>query len=358
MEVKDIVIITLAMLIVLLVGFMLGQRRRGLEAKDNKESTHATVTKFPSEPVLRTQPLDVNPTSPPSRDYSKQITQALAFQKRVAVIYSVLSENSIHAPFNEAYSRIDEAYQRYDTSKQEHTREELIALFSSVLDTARFEDTQKDLTAAAGEIAKSILDYYDEQLDTLFSDQPFENLGAQYQLSADLRVSQLGKISAIVLSYCSTIVTETKDIAQRRLWLQGNYQHIVNATNTELDWASTARNFGAGALAMAHPFIGIPALIANYKHQSDKDAAANAQIDRYCELFDEFENKINSLREQIIQSADQIKAYVKDKFSEVNGAAIAALLSETAANGCIIDHYFKSLNLKELEDAERELLNK
>lgn len=320
---------------------MLGQRRRNVESLTSlARNTH-----------------DKDSVSPPSWNYSKQIAQALSFQKRVAVIYSIQAENSICAPFNAAYSRLDEAYQRYDTNKPEHTHEELLTLLSSILDAVRFEDVQKDLTAAAKEIAQSIIDYYDEQLDTIFSGQTFESLGAKYRLNADLRASQLEKISAIVIGHCSTIVAEARDVAQRRLWLQSNYQNIANTTNDEMNWGSIARNFGAGALAVANPWIGIPALIVNYKHQSDKNQAENRQINHYFELFDEFENKVNSLRQQIIQSAAQTKDYVKDKFSEVNGAAVVALLSETAVTGCTLDHYFKSLDLKNLENTERELFS-
>jgi uncharacterized UPF0160 family protein len=158
-------------------------------------------------------------------------------------------------------------------------------------------------------------------------------------------------------SFFSTVIAEMNDIEQRCNWLQSNYQAFVAETNDEFDWGSAARNFGAGALAVANPIIGIPALIANFKFESNKGKAASSQLDHYVELLDEFENKIQSVRQQIIQAAEQTKKYVNDKFNEVNESAIVAILTETAATGCNLEHYFKSLDFKELESVERDILS-
>lgn len=355
MELKDIAIIALAMIVVLLIGFILGQRRKNT-------STSSTGMASPTEIVESSQPTAVIAQAkadvvPAPRNYSKQIAQAQSFHQRAAIVYSVIAENRVYAPFNDQYVQINDAYERFDTDKQEHTREELLTLFGSLFNAAKFGNCQKGLTEAAGEIAKSIVEYYDDQVSTIFTEKPFEALSSRYRLSADLRASQLAKISAIVSSHFSTVIAEMKDIEQRRNWLQSNYQAFVAATNDEFDWGSAARNFGAGALAVANPIIGIPALIANFKLQSDKGKAASAQLDHYVELFDEFENKVQSVRQHIIQAAEQTKKYVNDKFKEVNESAIVAILTEIAAGGCNLEHYFTSLDFKELESVERDILS-
>lgn len=358
MEPKDIAIAALAMIVVLLIGFLLGQRKRNMSASRDGMPSSTEIIK-PIQPTTIITPTKTNTayTAPHPRDYSKQITQAQAFHRRVAVVYAAIAENRVYAPFIDTYVQLDKAYENFDTDKQEHTREEVLALFESLLRTAKFGNAQKDLTEAAGEIAKDIIDYYDDQVSTIFSEKPFETLSSRYRLNADLRASQLAKITAIVTSHFSTTVAEMKDIEQRRNWLQSNYQVFVVATSDDFDWGNVVRCFGAGALAAANPIIGIPALIANFKLQSDKDNNKSAQTDRYIELFDEFENKVHSVRQQIIQAAEQTKTYVADKFKEVNESAIAAILTETAATGCILDHYFKSLDFKGLENAEQELLS-
>lgn len=356
MEAKDIAIIALAMILFLLIGFIFGQRRKNTRTLSTDiPLAEKTVESSYSAKSIANINADVVQSASPCRDYSKQIAQARTFHQRAAVVFSVMAENRVYALFNNTYVQIDEAYERFDTDKQEHTREELLALFSSLFSVAKFGDTQKNLTEAAGEIAKSIIEYYDGQVSDIFSGKSFEALSTRYRLNADLRASQLAKISAIVTSHFSTVIAELKDIEQRRSWLQSNYQAFVAATSDEFDWGSAARNFGAGALAVANPIIGIPALIANFKLQADKGKAESAQLDRYVDLCDEFENKIQSVRQQIIQAAEQTKSYVADKFKEVNESAIAEILLETSAGGCILDHYFKSLDFKELESIEREL---
>jgi hypothetical protein len=353
METKDIAIIVLAMLVVLLIGFLLGQRRKSpiISTSDvpplSESATHAVAP----------EKIDVLPPRPRPRDYSKQITQAKAFHERGAVVYAAMAENRVYSVFNDQFAKINQAYEIFNTEKHEHSREELLTLFASMLDAAKFSNVQKDISSAANEIAKSIIEYYDEQVSVIFSSQPFSNLSPRYALNADLRASQSAKISAIISGHFSNVISEMKDIDQRRNQLQSNYQSLVAATNDEFDWGSAARNFGAGALAVANPFIGIPALITNFQFQSDKGKAESAQIDRYVELFDEFENKVLAVRENIIQGAEQTKNYVAEKFKEVNASAIATILSEISANGCTLDHYFKSLDYKDLEDAERELLS-
>lgn len=353
METKDIAIIVLAMLVVLLIGFLLGQRRKG-------SAISTTDVSQPSEPasqVSAPEKVEVLPPKPRPRDYSKQLAQARTFHERGAAVYAAMAENRTYSVFNDPFVQINQAYECFNTEKDEHSREELLTLFSSLLNAAKFGNVQKDINSAGNDIAKAIIEYYDEQVSAIFSDQPFANLAPRYALNADLRASQLAKISAIIVGHFSTVISEMKDIELRRNSLQSNYQALVAATNDEFDWGSAARNFGAGALAVANPIIGIPALIANFKFQSDKGKAESAQIDRYVELFDEFENKVLAVREHIVQAAEQTKSYVAEKFKEVNALAITALLSEIAGNGCVLDHYFKSLDYKGLEDAERELLS-
>ena len=66
---------------------------------------------------------------------------------------------------------------------------------------------------------------------------------------------------------------------------------------------------------------------------------------------------MQSVRQQIVKAAEHTKSYVGEKFKEVNCSAITSILSELAAGGCILDHYFQSLDFKDLEGAERELFS-
>lgn len=353
METKDIAITVLAILVVLLIGFLLGQRRKGSATSTVAVSqTSESATQIATPAIVK-----VPSPKPRPKEYSKQLIQTKSFHERVATVYAATAENRIYAVFNDSFAQINQAYECFNTGKEEHSREELLTLFSSLLNAAKFGNVQKDINSASNDIAKAVIEYYDDQVSTIFSGQPFSNLSTRYTLTADLRASQLAKISAIIFGYFSIVVSEMKDIEQRRSSLQSNYHAFIAATSEAFDWGAAARNFGAGALAAANPIIGIPALIANFKLQSDKDKAANAQIARYVELFDEFENKVLGVREHIVQAAENTKAYVAEKFKEVNALGIITMLSEIAENGHILDQYFKSLDYKDLEEAEREALS-
>lgn len=210
MDLKDIVIIVLAIVLVLMIGFLLGQR---------KGNTYTSGTSEPSSNGIAaadtTKKVDAFPATPSPRDYSKQIAQVKVFHQRAGNVYSAMAENLVLAPFNDAYAQISDAYSRYGLDKKEHTKEESLMLFASLFSAAKFSDSQKEISNAAGEIAESIIKYYDDQVSTIFCGKPFETLSSRYRLSADLRASQLAKISAIVTSHFSAVIPETRDIEQR-----------------------------------------------------------------------------------------------------------------------------------------------
>lgn len=352
METKNIAIIVLAMLVVLLIGFVLGQRRRGSTNSTPNTSSQSSLS---TTEMTATARVEVLPSKPRPRDYSRQISKTKIFHERVAAVYADIANIMIRNVFNDQFGKINQAYERFNTDKEEHSREELLTLFSSMFDAAKFGNVQKDINTVGNDIAKEIVEYYDDQVSAIFSDQSFASISSRYALNADLRASQLAQISAIIVSHFSSVISEMKDIEQRRIFLQSNYQAFLNATNDEIDWESAARSFGAGALAVVNPIIGIPTLIAHFSSQSGKDKAKSAQIDSYLELLVEFENQVLAVRKNIIQSAELTKIYVYEKFKEVNSLAITTLLSEIATNGCVLEHYFKKLDYKWLENTERKL---
>jgi hypothetical protein len=358
MQLKDIAILVLGALVVLLIGVLIGRRKTEGSAPHTNSPTH--IAQMPSDEsaithaVAQTTP---QPVRPVARDYSKQIAESEAFHRRAAQVYAAAAEEKAYSPFGDAFDKINSAYERFNVEKEDHSRSEVLELFSALFGAAKFGGIQTSLSLAASEVAKEVIEYYDEQVSRIFEGQHYEKASAKYRLSADLRASQLSKISAILVAKFSAVIVEAKEIDVRREWLSLNYDAYIQATAGNFDWGTAARHFGAGALAVANPLIGVPALIANLKFQSDKEKAENAKLDRYAELCDEFEKKLQSLRPKIVDAAEQFKAYVQEKFSEVNVLAVSAILSELSTSGHIIDHYFKLLDYDELQNAERDVLS-
>lgn len=338
MEQKDIVIVALAVIVLLLAGYLLGQRRRHTNTLDT------------SEPSVR-----VHAAAPSSRDYSKQLLEAKTFHQREAMMFSAWSENRILTSFNHGWPQIEEANVRYNTEKNEHTRNEILSFYSEIIEATNFGNVQRELITAAGDIAENLLKHYDNEISNIFLGQLFKHLESKYRLNIDLRASQLAKISAILMSHFSGVIAEMREIEQRRQWLLSNYSALVETTKDEFNWGSAARSLGAGALAVANPFIGIPALIVNFASQSSKGKAESAQVDRYSEQFAEFENKIYFLHQQILQAGEKTKTYICDKAHEVAVVAVLEVLKEITTNGHPIDHYIKSLDYAKLEKSERNV---
>jgi hypothetical protein len=291
--------------------------------------------------------------------YEQNIKKFIDYSDRVAVVYGHKAENGAYLPFFEIYPKIDAAYEQFFHDENERTKEEFLRLASTLFDVAKFGNSQSGIFDFSDDIAKCIIQYYGEILDAIFIAQPFEDLAIKYRLSADIKASQLAKISSIINNYFSSVITESRELETRRSWLYANYSAYVKATGGNFDIGSIVKGFGMGALAAANPIIGIPAFIANWKFQSDKEKQMGIQVDNWVDQFGEFEDKISTLRKKIIDAAEKAKAYVIEKSKEVLGAAIFQILSDLKNKGYSTDHFFSYLDneIKELESVEADIFS-
>jgi hypothetical protein len=340
MDTKNIVITALFAAVVLLFGYLLGQRKnRNLKQDVSNE-------------------INVQSPHPPTKklkDYSKQLASARDFQQRMSEVYAIGAEDACFRPFVDIYDNFDRAIAKFNPEKNEHTRDELLTYTSEVLECGKFNDLQGQMVKAAEYIGNEIIEYYDEQLEKIFAQQPFESLAIRYKLNSDLRATQVTKIRSIISEYFTKVILDAHNIEQSRAQLKSAYPKIVEATKAEFDWIGAAKSFGMGALAVAHPVMGITALISNFKNQSTKDKSDADLIDNFSSQFDELVDKIHGLRQEIIDAADKTKHYARGKFRDVNCDPIVASLMEIASNGYAIDHYFTSLDFTELKRIEQDL---
>jgi hypothetical protein len=287
------------------------------------------------------------------QDYSIQFSRFQEYYSRYSVIYSLIAERIIISNFIEMLSQL-RGLEEYYYSKKNPSREDIMNFTSSFINIADFSDNQKKLIESAELIANSIIKCYDETIDGIFNRKNFEKIGNRYRLTVDVRASQNANIIAIVMSHFSTIIAESKDIVQRRIWLKNNLQQFINASTSGFDVSFLARLFSNVVLLGDSPLIAIPNIIISFKHGYDNNKRSNDQIEQYANFFSEFENKINSFWAELYKATEKTKLYVKDKFSEINGKAITSLLSEISATGRNINFFFNSLDFKDLEEVERK----
>lgn len=290
-------------------------------------------------------------------DYYEQIIQVREFYKRLSVVYSVMAENRVYALFIDNYIKIRIAYERYAIDEEEQPY--LVAfllLFSSLFGATQFDNIQGDISDAAGDIAKMIMNYYDDQVSNIFFGISFDNPSKIYHMNDEHRSSQIIEISSTVTSYFSTAIAGIKEIEELRNWFRLNHQSYVSAAKGEFDWVSLARELGARVLAALNPAIGIPYLLETFKFQEDRHDAEMILIDRYVTLSGEFQEKVFSLIEQLTKASEQTKDYVAEKIMEFNENTIFAFLNERSACGCNLDHYLKFIDFEDLEHLERKIL--
>ncbi|MBU2760834.1 hypothetical protein [Acidithiobacillus sulfurivorans] len=359
MGIKSIVIIVLAMFVVLLVGYLLGQRRRNPSIDGNYVSsapqpdTHA-VASVGVQPISNSDAnevalakVEVISPKPKPRDYSKQIIQVKEFHENAADVFADLSFQITYSCFIGQIGKVNRIIEVYEIEKQRNEKEAYISFIKSLLDAANFSNIQRGVSSAANEIAKLIIQYYDDQVSMIFTDKPFSHLTSRYALNADLRETQITKISGIICGHFSHVISELKEFEQIRNWLQANFHVLASTDSDDVDWGSFSRLVGSGFLAGLNPLIGIPAAVASYatfsKNINDKAEKKSAQKDQYVELLLDFLKKYDVITDQVGQCECQTAKYVSEKFSELNVIAIPTILTDITANGYEIDYYIISL---------------
>lgn len=367
MGIKSIVIIVLAMLVVLLLGYLLGQRRRNTGINGNYVSSVPPLdpgavasvsvqhTSGPETRAAASIRVDVASPKQQPQDYSKQIIQVKEFHEHAAEVFASLSERIILSCYLVRLIKLNHVNEVYEKERQGNDKEAMLSWVKSLLEILNFSGIQRDINSSANEIAKLVIEYYDEQVSIIFSDQPFSHLSSRYALNSDLRESQIVKISGIICGHFTHVVSEIKELEQIRNWLLSNFKVLMTANSDDFDWEFGARMFGAGALAVVNPLIGIPGLIASFSMESKKSEAKGAQVARYREVLVDFMNRCAATWDQFKQCEKQTTKYVDEKFRELNVMAIPAMITEISAHGYVLDYYFESLTHKKLERFEQRI---
>lgn len=275
------------------------------------------------------------------------------YRDRISTAVNLVAENYAYFPFGDAYEKIGELYEQlnknnspsaksttpswpFPTSHREEidpTIDDYIKFFEGYLNATKFASTRSIISKQSDGIASYIVGIYIEAVDFIFSELDALDSKSEYQLDADRKVMQLAKISSIIASFFEKALAELRDIESLRAILQSSLPAYAAATQGHFDIGDLAKSFGSGALAVASPWIGIPALIAHVKAQSDKGKGAQALVEQWVAQFEILEGKVESLREEIVDSVEKTKSYAKEKSAEVNGNAIIAICKHLEKSG-------------------------
>lgn len=282
-----------------------------------------------------------------------QLAFANGYLLRVATVAPRIAESMMLWPFEEPFSKINEANEVFNFEKDEHSWEEHLTLCRSAIDGANFGRTRLGIAEQAAAVAGLVIDTFSEHLDALQGKSSDIQVG-KYRLGADTRAMQHSKIASIVQSAFAPVTLEMAAVEQRRVWLADRFDTYATMPNEALDIGQAARSFGLGALAVANPLIGVPALISSWTSGDTKSKAAAAQDRKYEDAMWGFLEQIEELRKPVVKAAADTARYITDKWMEVNVHAVMTALQETALLGHSIQHYCDSLDFDELESLEAE----
>ncbi|WP_048439988.1 hypothetical protein [Caenimonas sp. SL110] len=275
------------------------------------------------------------------------------YLQRMALVGARSARNQLLASFEEPFGKVNDAYERFDFDKEGQSWDEYLSLYRSLVDDARFGHAQNAVTRAAGDVARMIICGFTETLDEIEGGAQRLPVG-KYRLGADLRVTQEATISSIIINFFAPAVSDARDVELRRAWLASNLEAYSVLPGEEMDIGQVARGFGLGALAFAHPLLGVPALISNWANDGKQKKAATDRDAKYEEAMAQFYERVEAFREQLLNAADQSERYVLEKWREINVRAIMTVLSELAAAGHSVQHYLDEMDLNELDELEAQ----
>ena len=270
-------------------------------------------------------------------------TESLASQhRRWARAFARDAQRKLYSPFADRLLNVQQALRQLEEAGD--AREDVIAALDQLFEQTQLEAFDEPVNSVAAMIASRIIGEYEAQLDELFRRQPFESAIRKYALSADLRASQVARIRALIASNFSFLIGEAKELANQRGWLYVHFPEYRKFVGVEYDVGALARNVGLGALAVANPLLGVPALIANWKLQSDKNEKSQALIDNWIEKLNEFVQRLEGLEGHVAQACEKSAQYIEQKFRETCGDAIAHILAELQGAGHSAAHYYDALD--------------
>ena len=266
-----------------------------------------------------------------------------------------------HSCWQKLMEPFDPSFDKFVTAANEFNPEddtnsawlELARCFSK---NVRFDHFPTALAQAANAVGEMLVTIYEEELDNVFKPPSLGAYRQRFALGADMKANQASRIAAIIREHFVVAIERSRDIEMRRTWLStrfAGFEETLRDSGTDI--GNLAHNFGVGALAVTHPLIGIPALVANLKKDSERSKAAGAFIEEYQGKLKEYSTAIEELTSEIVDAANRSGGYASAKFRESVADGIAHILSELERCGLPTGHYHDNLAASMVDIEKLEL---
>ena len=221
----------------------------------------------------------------------------------------------------------------YLQKNQNNLSPEATWTFISVVKAA---DVRTQMEQACVEIMETILAIYStEFLPMIFASVPeADHLKSRHALTQDYITHQSVNGQGALKRNLSPIYSELNEIARLQEQLISSFpqvQAIMGIDPNSL--GNTALGFGAGALAVANPLIGVPLLIYRWVNENQKGDLNNAFLKSWWDRFNEFCNRWDRLQANYQPVYEAQYRFIEEKLKNITDAAIPNILSTLDAEG-------------------------
>ncbi|TVL97424.1 MAG: hypothetical protein CV087_22355 [Candidatus Brocadia sp. WS118] len=124
-----------------------------------------------------------------------------------------------------------------------------------------------------------------DELDNLYDDE----IISRFKLNEDAKAIEKAKIINLLKQDTNAFYLELNQLQSLQNRLNAMYPKTKEITeDTGFDWGTFAKNFGAGALSVVNPLIGVPWLAANFYNAAKKNKVEEQFIDDFNNSYSEY----------------------------------------------------------------------
>lgn len=224
---------------------------------------------------------------------------------------TLLSRYVYHTLLWSGYEKISIMRNDFKTlsTDREWTKEEF-QFFIEYANLLNLNNEIEKIKDTISKISTFTTDVYDELIDDIFSnvDGDASHLKPSFSLPPDKRIEQQSRIKSIMTNLFSDAFQTIDNSIRSQQFIQQNKAQFDSVTSDNINWAGLLKNFGAGALAAANPFIGIPMVLVNMFGESEsakrKQEFINHYIQKACECTDGYDSAARKIHIASVNSAD------------------------------------------------------
>lgn len=262
---------------------------------------------------------------------------------RSGSIIEKLTENDLFELLNKHSDALENIVSRANGFNENTPNEDWVSYATNVIAIAQYDGIISEMEVIFSKYSQQVINAYNDDIEVIFNKKPKE-IKNKYILGIS-KEEQL--LSFVFAEKLTPVAEEIQLLKEKRGMLHNKFEAYKEAMNDEVDWGHVGGNFIGGALAVVHPFIGIPALILNHKRGEEKKKQQGAILSEYHQSLSEYVKTLQHLFVSINNFIREISYSVSKKLIELKNGQILVVLSHVEKQGDSCSNYIKHLKTQE-----------